>query len=183
MSIYFLSRFYVGLPLNLLADQTLSEEERTNLLYKFGIVRHLISKSNVAIWSPVTKKMLFCLPQKIQSGNVEEQSYALVSINCDESRVNDETFAFTNKVWDEIENEVETGEVTAGEIVEQPQAIQSILSVTKDTGHKLFTMLSPEDWQYMLDPTGSADTTEALKAIKNTIFQPVLSQFKPPESN
>ena len=168
----------VGLPLSSLGDQTLSEEERTNLLYKFGIVRHLIGKSNVAIWSPVTKKLNFSLPQKMLAEDDNDQSYAIVSIHCDDDRVTGETFLFTNKVWDEIENEVETGEVTAGEMVEQSKAIQSILAVTKDAGHKLYTMLSEEDWQYMLDPRESNDTTEALKAIKNSIFKPILPQFK-----
>jgi len=95
----------------------------------------------------------------------------------EEDRVSGDTFLFTNKVWDEIENEVESGEVSAGQSFEQQQAIQKLLSVTKDPGHKLFTMLSPEDWQYMLDPTESNDTTEALKAIKNSIFQPIHTQF------
>ena len=122
--------------------------------------------------------MHFSLPQKISSGPIEEQSYALVSIACEEERVNGETFAFTNKVWDEIENEIESGEVTVGEIVEQQAAIQAMLAVTKNPGHILFTMLSPDDWQYMLDPSESMDTTEALKAIRTTIFRPVLTQFK-----
>jgi len=155
----------------------LSEEERTNLLYKFGIVRQLIGKSNVAIWSPIAKKMTFSLPQKIQSENSTDQSYAIVSIAMTEDRTADDRFLFTNKVWDEIENEIESGEVTAGQMVEQQKAIQSILSITKDDGHKLFTMLAPSDWQYMLDPSESADTSEALKAIKTTIFKPVLPQL------
>mmetsp|Transcript_14110 Transcript_14110/g.15296 ORF Transcript_14110/g.15296 Transcript_14110/m.15296 type:complete len:291 (+) Transcript_14110:75-947(+) len=167
-----------GLPLSALADQSLSEEDKTNLLYKFGVVRHLIGKSNICIWSPVTNRMHFSLPQKIQSGNTSDQSYALVSIAMTEDKLTGDTFDFTNKVWDEIENEVETGEVTAGEIVEQQKAIQSILSITKHPGHKLYTMLSEDDWQYMLDPSESPDTSEALKAIKSTIFKPVLPQFQ-----
>jgi hypothetical protein len=168
----------LGLPLSALADQSLSEEDKTNLLYKFGVVRHLIGKSNICIWSPVTNRMHFSLPQKIQSGNTSDQSYALVSIAMTEDKLTGDTFDFTNKVWDEIENEVETGEVTAGEIVEQQKAIQSILSITKHPGHKLYTMLSEDDWQYMLDPSESPDTSEALKAIKSTIFKPVLPQFQ-----
>jgi hypothetical protein len=171
-----------GFPLSSLADSSLSEEERTNLLYKFGIIRHMIGKSNSAIWSPVSNKMLFCLPQKIHSNdNNNDQSFAIVSITMNEDRVTgtgeNAPFLFTNKIWDEIENEVESGEVTAGQIVEQQQAIQSVLSITKDPGHKLFTMLSPEDWHYMLDPSESNDTTEALKAIKSSIFKPILPQM------
>jgi hypothetical protein len=167
-----------GLPLNKLADQTLNEEEKTNLLYKFGIIRHLIGKSNVSVWSPKTNRMSFSLPQKIHANTSDEQSFALVSIAMPLEKVSGDIFSFTNKVWDEIEDEVETGAVTAGELVELQKASQSILSVTKDEGHKLYTMLSPEDWQYMLDPSESTDTSEALKAIKNTIFKPVLPHIQ-----
>jgi hypothetical protein len=124
--------------------------------------------------------MHFSLPQKMLSEDSNDQSYAIVSITVSDDRIinNGDQFLFTNKVWDEIENEVETGEVTAGEFVEQPKAINSILAITKDSGHKLFTMLSQEDWQYMLDPRESNDTTEALKAIKASIFKPILPQFQ-----
>ena len=57
-----------GLPLNKLADQTLNEEKKTNLLYKFGIIRHLIGKSNVSVWSPKTNRMSFSVVYDDKSG-------------------------------------------------------------------------------------------------------------------
>ena len=57
-----------GLPLNKLADQTLNEEKKTNLLYKFGIIRHLIGKSNMSVWSPKTIRMSFSVVYDDKSG-------------------------------------------------------------------------------------------------------------------
>lgn len=159
-----------------LANTTLVEEEKANLLYKFGIIRQLIGKSNVCVWSPKSKRMYFSLPERAVStdGPSDEGSFAIVSIQISDDKVSDDKFLFTNKIWDVIENEVEHGEIQAGEMVNLQRAIQWILSITKENDHKLYTMMNDEDWNYMLNPNESADTVEALKAIRNTILQPLL---------
>lgn len=165
---------WIGLSFVHLADNGLSEEEKANLLYKFGVVRQLIGRSNVCAWSPKANRMYFSLPERTTDGGADEGSFAIVSIPLEATEVTEESFMFTNKVWDAIENEVEHGEVQAGEMVPLSRAIQWILAVTKETGHKLYTMMNGEDWNYMLNPQESSDTIEALKAIRNTILQPLL---------
>lgn len=156
-----------------LADPTLTVDDRSNLLYKFGIIRHLISKSNVALWT--NDNISFSLPQNISS-NPEESTFVIVSIPFAKDRLQDgQTFYFTNKIWDEIEEKVESGAVQAGETVNLPEATKFILAGTKENDHLLFTMLSPSDWVYMLDPKDNLDTSEALVAIRNSIFEPLIS--------
>ncbi len=74
-----------------------------------------------------------------------------------------------------IENEVEHGAIHAGQEVDMQRAMNFILDVTKEDGHKLFTMMTPQDWQYMMDPSESADTTEALRVIRNSILEPIMN--------
>jgi len=163
-----------GLSFVRLADNQLAAEEKANLLYKFGVIRQLIGKSNVCVWSPKSNRMFFSLPEKTADGSADDGSFAIVSIPIRSEQVSEDTFLFTNKIWDEIENEVEHGEVQAGEMVTLQRAIQWILAITKEDGHKLFTMMNAEDWNFMLNPQESSDTVEALKAIRNTILQPLL---------
>eukprot|EP01042_Synura_sphagnicola_P031415 gene31415-40449_t len=74
-----------GLPFKKLADSTLTEEEKSSLLYKFGIVRRIISTSNVCVWSPSKQRMFFSLPSKLVEGSEteaagEETTYIVTSI-------------------------------------------------------------------------------------------------------
>lgn len=162
----------VGLPFKKLADASLSEEEKSSLLYKFGIVRQLIGKSNVAAWSPSKEKMYFSLPSRLID-NSADGNYIVTSISLSPGDVDEAAFNFTNKIWDAIENEVETGATQAGESVDYQSATQFILNVTKEDNHRLYTMLSPSDWDYMLNPETSADINETLKSIKTNILHKV----------
>lgn len=160
-----------------LADTNLDTEEKTKLLYKFGVIRQVIGRSNVAIWSNFSKKMHFSLPQEIActSEHQRDVTYSIVSVPLNETDVSDEEFLFNNNVWDMIENEVEHGAIHAGQEVDMQRAMNFILDVTKEDGHKLFTMMTPQDWQYMMDPSESADTTEALRVIRNSILEPIMN--------
>lgn len=159
-----------GLPLKKLADPTLTAEERATLLYKFGVVRQLITKSNVAVWTSSDQSMHFSLPQKMTETS-EDVSVVIVSIPFDLSRLQGGKFLFNNDVWDEIENTIEHGAVHAGEMVDLSKATQWLLSFTKEDGHSLFTMMAPDDWTFMLDPGESPDINDALKAIRECIVQ------------
>eukprot|EP01031_Cornospumella_fuschlensis_P032769 gene32769-39615_t len=84
-------RFFTGHPLNKLADLTLSEDQRAELLYKFGVVRQLVSKVNMAVYTPSTQKMHFSLPKHMTENgadqdNEEEVSLVVVSIPFDSQR-------------------------------------------------------------------------------------------------
>lgn len=160
-----------------LADPNIDIDERTKLLYKFGVIRQVIGRSNVAIWSNVSKKMYFSLPQEIPSSNDEQTdvTYSVVTVPMDESCVEGDQFLFSNRVWDLIENEVEHGAVHAGREVALKDAMNFILDVTKEEGHKFYTMMTPQDWDYMMDPGESTDTSEALRVIRNGIVEPLLN--------
>eukprot|EP01039_Chlorochromonas_danica_P000759 gene759-824_t len=162
-----------GLPLKKLADPTITTDERAKLLYKFGVVRQLISRTNVSVWTPSDQKMHFTLPQKV-SDNSDEISVTIVSIPYDITQLGEEDrFLFTNAVWDEIENVVEAGEVQAGDMVDVAKGCQWLLSFTKEDGHKVFTMMTPSDWAYMLDPGESPDVSDALRAIRDSIVSSI----------
>jgi hypothetical protein len=62
--VYFSLPLFLGLPFNELAKPTLDPDAKALLLYKFGIVRHLIAKSNVAVWCPSSGRLNFSLPQE-----------------------------------------------------------------------------------------------------------------------
>lgn len=176
----------IGLPLKRLADPSLNDEEKTKLLYKFGVIRQVIGRSNVAAWSEQNKKMFFSLPQKITSkvNADEEVLYSITSVPLDPTLAAGDVFLFTNQIWDAIENEVEHGAVHAGEEVELQGALNHILNVTKEDGHKLYTMMSPTDWDHMMDPSGECkETSEALRIIRQSILQPVLSVIPAANSN
>lgn len=199
-----------GDPLIKLADKSLSAEARTNLLYKFGIIRNLVGKSNVAVWDKDKKVMHFSLPQEFVDGGDKEFKCLCISVplcNDDGIKNNDEDngggsgvgsknieeetshsrsgtstacaaavideatqqFSFTNKTWDKIEYELEHGtdeESTNNEMLSSQAAIGWILAKTKERGAVMLTMMSAADWDYMLDPSKSVDTQEALKAIR-----------------
>lgn len=173
--LYFRYRFlFLGFPFKKLADSSLSEEEKSSLLYKFGIVRQMVAKSNVCVWSPSKQRMFFSLPSKlIDNDNSEAPSYIITSIAMSSEDAGSEVFNFTNRVWDLIENEVENGALQVGESVDYNGAAQYILNATREDGHRLYTMLSPSDWDYMLNPDTSSDITETLLSIRRNILQHV----------
>lgn len=171
---------FLGLPFKKLADPTLTEEEKSSLLYKFGIVRRIISTSNVCVWSPSKHRMFFSLPSKLVEGPEaeaagEETTYIVTSIPVSDEDAGPESFHFSNKTWDAIENEVENGAAQAGESVLYNGAAQYILNATREDGHRLYTMLTPSDWDYMLNPNTSSDINDALKSIRLTILHHVES--------
>lgn len=163
-----------GLPLKRLGDSTISADERAELLYKFGVVRQLISKSNVAVWTPADSQMHFTLPQKMtEAAEDKDVQVVVVSIPFAANRLVSGTFLFTNAIWDEIENIIEAGAVQAGEVVDLQRASTWLLAHTKSDGHALFTMMAPADWAYMLDPGESPDINDALKAIRESIVSTI----------
>ena len=161
-----------GVALNQLADKTLSAEDKSMLLYKFGIVRHLIMKSNVAVWNREKEEMHFSLPREFAE-DTQEICCLTVTIPMKADRIVDNTFVFNNDVWDEFENEVETGASQTGEMMASKQAVQWLLSFTRHSDHQILSMMSAEDWEHMLDPTKSQDTQEALQSIKSSIVLPI----------
>lgn len=167
-----------GAPFYLLADKDISSAERTKLLYKFGIVRHLIGRSNVIVWSKEKQRLYFSLPQSLTTTSpTDDASYAVASIPYDSSLIeSSDTFYFTNSIWDKIEDTVETGEIQAGDFVNLKDAQAYIISVTKEKDHKLFTMMTPDDWNFILDPSAD-DTSEALNKIRSSVLNQALDGF------
>lgn len=134
----------------------------------------MIAKSNVCVWSPSKERMFFSLPSKlIDKDSSESPNYIVTSIPMADADAGKEIFSFTNRIWDMIENEVENGAVQAGESVDYQGASQYILNQTREDGHRLFTMLSPSDWDYMLNPDTSSDITDTLRSIRMNILQHV----------
>jgi hypothetical protein len=154
-----------GTPLNQLADTSLTADAKALLLYKFGIVRRLISKSNVAVYNPGKEQMHFSLPREF-AGDTTDVNCLTVTIAMKPDRIVNGTFTFDNTVWDEIEHEVEHGTDPTGEMRLAKDAVQWLLSFTRHEDHQILSMVSTEDWENMLDPAKSADTAEALQSIK-----------------
>lgn len=222
--------------------------ERTVLLYKFGIVKTIILRSNVAIWSPQYGSMYFSFPTESSNDNAS-YSHFTASIPMYEDRIRNDQFRFDNKVWDEIESvaenegiddaeEEEVGVAEEGDAVEGsavdvtdldsanvpllmeapspavqvddltveatvapstelldtpsrgPAAEESlptpvqrgfktsadaffwVMSFTRHPHHKLFTVMTEEEWGEALDPDGSLDTMETLQALSGIIAPP-----------
>ncbi len=184
-----------------MGDASLSKEEKSTLLYKFGLVRQLIGKFNVAIWSEINQRMYFSFPASfvekdannndnnnnnvptiatatnIHSPNnnatttVDELSHYIASVALDPTLVATNEFRFVNSTWDLLEEEVEHGTFQhAGEQVTYAEALEWILKITREDGHKLYTTLSLSEWDYMLH---SPDSYEAIKSIKDSILENV----------
>lgn len=160
--------FTIGMPLNQLANKELATEAKSLLLYKFGIIRHLISKSNVAVWNPEQGKMHLSLPREFSS-DTDEVCCLTVTIPMSADRIVNNTFAFNNSVWDEIESEVETGTSQTGDMKDSKLAVQWLLSFTRHEGHQILSMMTLSDWEQMMDPAKSTDTAEALQTITSNI--------------
>lgn len=163
-----------GMPLSQLADKSLSPENKALLLYKFGIIRHLIGKSNVAVWNPSKELMHFSLPQEFSEGS-KEINCLTVSVPMKPDRIVDSLFTFNNGVWDEIENEVENGTTNTGVMMGSKQAVQWLLAFTRHEDHQILSMMTGQDWENMLDPSKSQDTAEALQSIQSSIKLPAPS--------
>eukprot|EP01038_Epipyxis_sp_PR26KG_P004048 gene4048-5790_t len=164
-----------GEPLMKLGNTSMEEDDRVMMIYKFGIIRHLIGKSNVAVWSPSKSRMFFSLPQEFVDDpcTTPDVSCHTISMPMTADRVKDKVFLFTNKVWDEIEHELENGPIpNNGEIMPCKQAIQWILSHTRDESDQIFTMMQPQDWEKVLNPE---DCEDALNAIRATIVSPTIT--------
>lgn len=168
----------LGHPLNKLADPTLTADQRAELLYKFGVVRQLVSKVNMAVYTPSTQKMHFTLP-KHMTENITEQddeedvSLVIVSLPFDAQRFpSPDTFNFTNSIWDEIEDTIETGEVQAGAEVGLPQATTWLLGHTREAGHVLFSMVSPAEWSQLLN-VEAPDVRDAVQKMLTEILKNV----------
>ncbi len=170
-----------GVPLSGLADKTLSAETRALLLYKFGIIRQLIGKSNVAVWNPEQGKMHFSLPREFAEGNSNKMCCLTATVPMAVDRIVNNTFTFNNNVWDEIESEVESGTSGTGEMRESDAAIQWLLSFTRYAGHSILSMMTEADWEQTLDPTKSEDTAAALQTIQSSIVVPK-GEVKPVET-
>ena len=130
------------------------------------ILRQLILKSNVAVYSVKNKFMHFSLPQEFVENSSELNSLT-VSIPVTADRLINDHFLFNNEVWDEIEKILESEESIGLESMRPAnKAIQWILSCTKEEGSQLYTMMTPTEWSYQLDPKESVET---LKSIKENI--------------
>jgi hypothetical protein len=66
-------------------------------------------------------------------------------------------------------------QVHAGQETDVQTAMTFILDITKEDNHKLFTMMTPQDWEFMMNPGESGDTFEAFKVIRNSILAPLMS--------
>jgi hypothetical protein len=140
-----------GLPISQLADKTLSPDAKALLLYKFGIIRRLIEKTNVAVWNPDKAVLHLSLPQEPAEGSTAA-SYLTVTIPIQPERITDGMFPINNSVWDEIENEVENGAEQTGVIMRTAEAAQWLLSFTRH-------------WENTLDPNTCQETAEAVQSI------------------
>lgn len=144
-------------------------------MYKFGLIRHLIGRSTVAVWSQKQGRLLFALPQEFVEDASPHFTCHTVSIPISADRIDkDGAFVFTNSTWDEIEHEVENGSIPSnGSILSsKDETIQWLLSNTKSEGDQVLTMMTASDWALMLDPN---ESEEALQAIRNSIIKPSVS--------
>lgn len=159
----------LGHPLTKLADKSLDPEEKTMLLYKFGIIRHLIGRTNVGVWRPSQSRMFFCLPQELIP-NSDDYTCLAVSVPLGRDRIETGRFSFHNSLWNEIENEIENGgEEYAGLELHGKEAVDWTLSHTKEPGAMIFTHMKDTDWEIYMDPSQSK---EAVAAIRETLVTP-----------
>lgn len=153
-----------GLPISQLADKTLAPDAMALLLYKFGIIRRLIQKTNVGVWIPAQAVMHLSLLQETEEG-LEAACYLTVSLPLAPERVADGVFPITNSVWDEIENLVEHADDLNGVVRRAAEAAQWLLSFTRHSEHKILSMMTTADWENLLDPSTCEETAEAVQSI------------------
>jgi len=181
-----------GLPFSRLKDSTLSVHERTLLLYKFGIVKTIIHRSNVAIWSQKYGTMYFSFPMEVSNDNAS-YSHFTASIPMYEDRIRNDQFRFDNKVWDEIENAAENEgvddteeEVDQGGVVEEDGVVDgsAVDGTDLDPANYPFLIEAPSTAvqidDHAVDATG-APSTELLDggpAAEESLQAPVQRGFK-----
>jgi len=142
-------------------------------VYKFGLIRHLIGRSTVAVWSKKQGWLLFALPQVFVEDASSHLTCDIVSIPISADRVDkDGAFVFTNSTWDEVEHEAENGSIPSnGSILSSKnETIQWLLSNTKSEDDQVLTMMMVSDWALNLDPNESEEAL--LQAIRNSIIKP-----------
>jgi len=181
-----------GLPFSRLKDSTLSVHERTVLLYKFGIVKTIIHRSNVAIWSQQYGTMYFSFPMEVSNDNAS-YSHFTASIPMYEDRIRNDQFRFDNKVWDEIENAAENEgvddteeRVDQGGVVEEDGVVDgsAVDGTDLDPANDPFLIEAPSTAvqldDHAVDATG-APSTELLDggpAAEESLQAPVQRGFK-----
>jgi predicted XRE-type DNA-binding protein len=109
----------------------------TSLLARVKV--KVIASSNVMIWCPVTKQLMFSLPVDTSVPKHEVQ-YLKSSINASDAiAVSGNTFSFTNRVWDAMEAAEE-----ATEVMGVREMLAWVLHTLADPQNVLFTSLSQE---------------------------------------
>jgi hypothetical protein len=112
----------------------------------------IVLRENCLIWSPSECRMYFSLPRSISNENTtptpsdNDMDFILSSIPMSIERMGDQSqFAFTNKIWDELEKETENSENES--IIATPkEALKWILQHGVNETSVIMTPISPEAW-------------------------------------
>ena len=132
-------------------------QERYIATIKTQIFCDIVLRSNCAVFSPNKNRMYFSLPKGETSSPTttsnEETEFILASIPMSVDRMIDPTqFAFTNKIWDEIEQEAEnTGNENETVIVPPKAALKWIIEHGINDTSVIMTPVTSETWNSLYD--------------------------------
>lgn len=98
-------------------------------------IKTIIKQSNVAVWIPNENKMMFSLPKDSNSECI------VAKIKIDSGKVSNGMFEFTNKIWDELENQAENSneEDLSCEMISTGQSLKRLFEALKIPNSVLLT--------------------------------------------
>lgn len=107
----------------------------------------VIERSNSAVWCSSEGRIYFSLPMDM-SLPPQDMKFILVSIPLTTDKIVDgERFRFLHSVWDDIENELETGLSESFHEVSAQDAKKWIVQAIKKVDSKVLTSVDPVEWQ------------------------------------
>ena len=124
-------------------DKSFEQTEENKTILLKTVIKQLIGISNIAVWSPETLIMTFSLP-------IDGINFLTCTIALTESPIINCQFLFTNKIWDELENQAESENTLNNcETVNKSKASKKIFEATKSNGSILLTPFSSENLQQL----------------------------------
>lgn len=148
-----------GPPLCDALNPALDPIEKKRVLAKVSLLKGVITDINMSIWCPKEKKMLFCLPRMGNDDKTERDEKSddqqeikmccICEIDMSEDKIVDESFAFTNSVWDDLIKQSEEG--SGSQSLLPGQALKLLFETTKRENSMLLTPMKPEFIETLLD--------------------------------
>lgn len=143
----------------------MNDDERALVIYKIGITRGIISRSNTMAFIPFDNTMYFSIPQEYDH-ETQEMYFLTISVPAQHlvDNIRGDTFVFDNSVWNALAEASVTSANQDNEVYRTTsEVIYWQLSNLAYEGCSLYTMFSPEKWAEMLDPVACASAVMAIR--------------------